>query len=91
LSARAEHRFAKGLYFLSSFTWGKPMGDSEQALEYYAGYVEANPQNIRNLAAERGWSSFEHAAQTFITLLPQPTTSSVFPMIIAGKLWSVPM
>ena len=35
------------------------MGDSEQALEYYAGYFEANPQNIRNLAAERAPSSFD--------------------------------
>ena len=28
-----------GLYFLNSFTWGNAMGDSEQALEYYSGYV----------------------------------------------------
>ena len=35
------------------------MGDSEQALEYYAGYFEANPQNIHNLAAERAPSSFD--------------------------------
>ncbi len=28
------------------------MGDSEQALEYFAGYYQANPQNIHNLAAE---------------------------------------
>src|SRR5208283_1641367 len=27
--------------------------------EYYAGYYEANPQNIRNLTAERGPSSFD--------------------------------
>jgi len=59
LSARLEHRFAKGLYLLNSFTWGKGMGDSEQALEYYAGYFEANPQNIHNLAAEKGPSSFD--------------------------------
>jgi len=59
LSARFEHRFSSGLYFLNSFTWGKALGDSEQALEYYAGYVEANPQNIRDLAAERGPSSFD--------------------------------
>jgi hypothetical protein len=59
LSARLEHRFAKGLYVLNSFTWGKGMGDSEQALEYYAGYVEANPQNIHDLAAEKGPSSFD--------------------------------
>ena len=54
LSARVEHRFTKGLYVLNSFTWGKAMGDSEQALEYFAGYYQANPQNIRNLAAEKG-------------------------------------
>jgi hypothetical protein len=35
------------------------MGDSEQALEYYAGYFQANPQNIHDLAAEKGPSSFD--------------------------------
>jgi hypothetical protein len=59
LSFRAEHRFTGGLYFLNSFTWGKALGDSEQALEYYSGYVEANPQNIHDLAAEYGPSSFD--------------------------------
>ena len=33
LSARVEHRFGGGLYFLNSFTWSKALGDSEQALE----------------------------------------------------------
>jgi len=59
LSARVEHRFSGGLYFLNSFTWSKALGDSEQALEYYPGYYEANPQNIHDLAAERGPSSFD--------------------------------
>ena len=59
LSARVERRFTKGFYVLNSFTWGKAMGDSEQALEYFAGYYQANPQNIRNLAAEKGPSSFD--------------------------------
>jgi hypothetical protein len=59
LSVRLEHRFSKGLYFLNSFTWGKAMGDSEQALEYYSNATAANPQNIHNLAAERGPSSFD--------------------------------
>ena len=58
-SARLEHHFAQGLYFVNSFTWGKALGDSEQALEYYAGYYQANPQNIHNLAAEKGPSSFD--------------------------------
>jgi hypothetical protein len=59
LSARVEHRFSSGLYFLNSFTWGKAFGDSEQALETYAGAVQANPQNIHNLAAEFGPTSFD--------------------------------
>ena len=32
LSARLEHRFGHGLYFLNSFTWSNALGDSEQAL-----------------------------------------------------------
>jgi hypothetical protein len=59
LSARIEHRFGDGLYFLNSFTWGRALGDSEQALEYYSGNYEANPQNIHNLGAEYGPSSFD--------------------------------
>jgi hypothetical protein len=59
LSLRVEHRFTKGFYLLNSFTYGRAIGDSEQALEYYAGYTEANPQNIHNLNAEAGPSSFD--------------------------------
>ena len=60
LSARFEHRFGvAGLYFLNSFTWSKALGDSEQALETPPGYYVANPQNIRNLEAEYGPSSFD--------------------------------
>jgi hypothetical protein len=59
LAARVEHRFSQGLYFLNSFTWGKAIGDAEQALETYAGQNVANPQNIHNLAAEAGPTSFD--------------------------------
>ena len=58
-SARFEHRARGGLYFLNSFTWSKAIGDSEQALESYAGYYVANPQNIRDLRNERGPTSFD--------------------------------
>jgi hypothetical protein len=58
-SARLEHSYSDGLYFLNSFTWGKAMGDSEQALEYYAGYYEANPQDIHNLGNEKGPTAFD--------------------------------
>jgi len=59
LSARVEHRFSDGLYLLNSFTWSKALGNSEQALETISGQTAANPQNIYNLAAERGPSSFD--------------------------------
>ena len=60
LSARLEHRFHAGLYLLNSFTWSKALGNSEQALESFPGSSGvANPQDIRNLAAERGVSSFD--------------------------------
>ena len=60
MSARIEHRFTHGLYFLNSFSWGHAMGDSEQALEYFPtpGFG-ANPQNIHNLHAEYGPTSFD--------------------------------
>jgi hypothetical protein len=62
-SARLEHRFSRGLFLLNSFTWSKALGDSEQALETTsaAGNNLANPQNIYNLKAERGPSSFDVA------------------------------
>jgi hypothetical protein len=59
LSVRLEHRFSQGLYVLNSFTWGKAMGDSEQALEYYSTTTGANPQNIQNLPLEYGPSSYD--------------------------------
>jgi hypothetical protein len=60
-SARVEHRFTAGLYFLNSFTWSKALGNSEQALENNGtqSYYVANPQNIRNLSQERGPVSFD--------------------------------
>jgi hypothetical protein len=59
LSARVEHRFAAGLYFVNSFTWSKALGNTEQALEVLPGQPVANAQNVYNLAAERGPSSFD--------------------------------
>jgi hypothetical protein len=76
LSARFEHRFSHGLYFLNSFTWSKSLGDTEQALESGSGYYVANPQNIYNLKAERGPSSLD------VTLI---NTTSVVYQLPFGK------
>jgi hypothetical protein len=54
LSARIEHRFASGIYFLNSFTYAKALGNTEQALEN-----NVTVQNIRDLRNERGPSSYD--------------------------------
>jgi len=59
LSMKLERRQATGLYLLNSFTWSKATGNSEQQLETHPGVAVANPQNIRNLDAEWGLSSFD--------------------------------
>jgi hypothetical protein len=69
LSVRVEHRFTKGLYMLNSLTGGRALGDSEQALEYFSGYVEANPQNIHDLKAEYGPSSFDVKINNVTTVI----------------------
>ena len=57
LSARVEHRFTKGLYVLNSFTWGKAMGDSEQALEYLRRLLPG--QSAEHSQPGRGKRSFQ--------------------------------
>ena len=59
MAVRLEHRLSSGLYFLNSFTWGKALGNSEQALEAPSGVTVANVQNIRNLGAEWAPTSFD--------------------------------
>ena len=66
-------RFAawRGL-LLNSFTWSKAIGNSEQALETFAGGSASTPQDIRNLRRDRGVTTFD---VTFIN-----TTSLVYDM-----------
>jgi hypothetical protein len=54
LSARVEHRFAAGLYFVNSFTWSKALGNTEQALEN-----NVTVQNVYDLKNERGPTSYD--------------------------------
>ncbi len=80
LAARLEHRFGHGLYLLNSFTWSKALGDSEQALETASGQALANPQNVYDLKAERGPSSFD------VTLIN--TTSFIYQLPFGkGRKW----
>ncbi len=76
LSSRFEHRMGWGLYFVNSFTWSKALGTSEQALETFAGGSASTQQDIRNLSASRGPTTFD------VTLM---NTASIVYQLPFGK------
>ncbi len=58
LQIKFERRFSKGLYLLNSFTWSKAIDNVSQVLEEPNGN-EGRPQNVYNLAADRGLSAYD--------------------------------
>ena len=58
LQVKVEKRFAHGLQFLNSFVWGKAIDNSGQSLDTNGGN-DASPQDVRNLAAEKGLSNYD--------------------------------
>ncbi|MBO0726808.1 MAG: TonB-dependent receptor, partial [Blastocatellia bacterium] len=58
LQVKFERRFSKGLYILNSFTWSKAIDNVSQVLEEPNGNT-GNPQNIYNIAADRGLSGYD--------------------------------
>jgi len=58
LQVKFERRFSNGLYILNSFTWSKAIDDVSQVLEEPNGN-EGRPQDIHNIAADRGPSAYD--------------------------------
>jgi hypothetical protein len=58
LQVKVEKRFSSGLQFLNSFVWGKAIDNSGQSLDTNGGN-DASPQDVRNLAAEKGLSNYD--------------------------------
>jgi hypothetical protein len=58
LQIKFERRFSKGIYLLNSFTWSKAIDNVSQVLEEPNGN-EGRPQNVYNLAADRGLSAYD--------------------------------
>jgi hypothetical protein len=58
LQVKFERRFSKGLYVLNSFTWSKAIDNVSQVLEEPGGNT-GNPQNLYDLAADRGLSPYD--------------------------------
>jgi Carboxypeptidase regulatory-like domain/TonB dependent receptor-like, beta-barrel/TonB-dependent Receptor Plug Domain len=57
LQVKLERRFTSGLYLLNSFTWSKAIDNASGHLETANG--DNSRANIRNLAAEKGLSSYD--------------------------------
>ena len=62
LQVKFERRFSKGLYVLNSFTWSKAIDNVSQVLEEPSGNT-GNPQNLYNIAADRGPVGLRPAVQ----------------------------
>ncbi|MEW6130179.1 MAG: TonB-dependent receptor [Acidobacteriota bacterium] len=58
LQIKFERRFSQGLYLLNSFTWSKAIDNVSQVLEEPNGN-DGRPQNLYNLAADRGLSAYD--------------------------------
>ena len=58
LQVKFERRFSKGLYLLNSFTWSKAIDNASQVLEEPGGN-EGRPQNLYNIAADRGPGAYD--------------------------------
>ncbi len=58
LQAKFERRFSKGIYILNSFTWSKAIDNVAQVLEEPGGN-EGRPQNLFNMAADRGPGAYD--------------------------------
>lgn len=58
LQVKFERRFSKGLYILNSFTWSKAIDNVSQVLEEPGGNT-GTPQNLFDLAADRGVSPYD--------------------------------
>ncbi|MBL8187082.1 MAG: TonB-dependent receptor, partial [Acidobacteria bacterium] len=58
LQVKFERRFSKGVYILNSFTWSKAIDNASQVLEEPGGNT-GTPQNVYNIAADRGVGAYD--------------------------------
>jgi hypothetical protein len=79
LTLKATRRFAKGLSFVSSYTWSKSMDDASDAGTTNAEYNL--PQNVYVPALEKAVSSFDHRHRATASFL------YAFPFAQASKGW----
>ena len=70
LQVKLEKRFSQGLQFLHSFVYGKAIDNAAQSLDNSNGN-DASPQDIRNLAAEKGVSNYDQKFSSVLSVFYQ--------------------
>jgi hypothetical protein len=78
LQIKLERRFAKGLYFLNSFTWSKAMDNGSQVLEEPNGNT-GTPQNFYDIASNKGIGAYDQPFNN--------TTSFVWELPLGRGRW----
>ncbi len=67
---KLEHKLSGGLYFLNSFSWSKAIDNAGQSLDTSNGN-DASPQDVRNMAAEKGVSNYDQTLINVTSLVYQ--------------------
>jgi hypothetical protein len=70
LQVKLERKLSGGLYFLNSFSWAKAIDNSAQSLDNSNGN-DASPQDVRNMAAEKGLSNYDQKLINVTSLVYQ--------------------
>lgn len=78
LQVKLERRFAKGLYFLNSFTWSKAIDNASQVLEEPNGNT-GTPQNVYDIASNKGIGAYDQPFNN--------TTAFVFEIPVGRDRW----
>jgi hypothetical protein len=83
LQVKVEKRFSGGLSLLNSFVWGKAIDNSAQSLDTNGGN-DASPQNVRNMAAEKGLSNYDQKLTNITSVVYQfPFAENQHPVVKA--------
>jgi len=83
LQLKVEKRLSGGLSFLNSFVWGKAIDNSAQSLDTNGGN-DASPQDVRNMAAEKGLSNYDQKLTNITSVVYQlPFSGGTNPVVKA--------
>lgn len=89
LQLNAEHRFSKGLYFQSAYTWSKSIDNGSEVFTTSGGTTQQ--QNLLDFRSDRGPSAFDRRHRlvlTWVYSLPSAGTSMLSKVFTNGWQFS---